>query len=130
LNFLFFLGPETIPDAMFRSKQKNNHSSRRTEDFRWHVSVPQGSKPLKLKSMKTILTVAIVIALLSCSAPREFQAEMVKAELVKIDTVFRYADPPKQLLTWRDDNLVDYVTYAPLNNYFTIGAKMIVLVKR
>jgi len=46
--------------------------------------------------MKTILTVAIGIALFSCSTPREFQAEMVKAELVKIDTVFRYADPPKQ----------------------------------
>jgi hypothetical protein len=80
--------------------------------------------------MKTILTVAIVIALFSCAAPRELQAEMVKAELVKIDTVFRYADAPKQLLTWRDDNRIDYVTYAPLNNYFAIGAKMIVLVKR
>lgn len=80
--------------------------------------------------MKTILLVAIVIALFSCSAPRELQAEMVSAELVKIDTVFRYAATPKQLLTWRDDNHVDYVTYAPLNNSFLLGARMVVLVKR
>lgn len=80
--------------------------------------------------MKTILLVAIVIAFFSCSGPRELQAEMVSAELVKIDTVFRYADTPKQLLTWRDDNHVDYLTYAPLNNGFYVGARMIVLVKR
>ena len=80
--------------------------------------------------MKTILLVAIVIALFSCSAPKELQAEMVNAQLVKIDTVFRYADTPKQLLTWRDDNRIDYVTYVPLNNYFTVGSRMVVLVKR
>lgn len=80
--------------------------------------------------MKTILVLAIIIALFSCSAPRELQAEMVSAELVKIDTVFRYADTPRQLLTWRDDKHIDYVTYAPLNNNFLVGAKMVVLVKR
>jgi hypothetical protein len=79
--------------------------------------------------MKTILLVAIVIALFSCSAPKELQAEMVNAELVKIDTVFRYANDPKQLLTWRD-NRIDYITYAPLNNPFSIGVRMLVLVKR
>ena len=92
--------------------------------FRMHRNL------LKLKYMKTILLVAIVIALFSCSAPRERQAEMVNAELVKIETVFRYANDPKQLLTWRDDNRIDYVTYAPLNNPFSIGARMVVLVKR
>jgi len=80
--------------------------------------------------MKTILLVAIVIAVFSCSAPRELQAEMVNAQLVKIDTVFRYADAPKQLLTWRDNNRVNYVTYAPLNNPFLVGERMVVLVKR
>jgi len=72
----------------------------------------------------------MIIALFTSSSPRELQAEMVSAQLVKIDTVFRYANSPKQLLTWRDDNHVDYLTYAPLNNSFLIGARMIVLVKR
>jgi len=55
--------------------------------------------------MKTILAVATVAALYSCSPPRELQAEMVSAELVKIDTAFRY-NSPRQILTWRDQNRV------------------------
>ena len=79
--------------------------------------------------MKTILAVATIAALYSCWSPRELQAEMVSAELVKIDTAFRYSRP-EQLLTWRDVNDVNYVTYAPLNNIFFVGSKMIVLVKK
>ncbi len=79
--------------------------------------------------MKTILAVATIAALYSCTSPRELQAEMVSAELVKIDTAFRYSSPG-QMLTWRDDNDVNYVTYAPMSNVFFIGSKMIVLVKR
>lgn len=79
--------------------------------------------------MKTILAVATITALFSCSSPRELQAEMVSAELVKIDTAFRYSDP-QQMLTWRDANQVDYITYAPMNNTFLLGSKMIVLVKK
>jgi len=79
--------------------------------------------------MRTILAGATIAALFSCSSPRELQAEMVSAELVKIDTAFRYNDP-KQMLTWRDDNHIDYIIYAPMNNVFLLGSKMVVLVKK
>ena len=79
--------------------------------------------------MKTILAVAVIAALYSCSSPQELQAEMISAQLVKIDTAFRNSSPT-QMLTWRDDHDVNYVTYAPLNNVFLLGSKMIVLVKR
>lgn len=79
--------------------------------------------------MKTILAMAAIAAFYSCSSPRELQAEMVSAELVKIDTAFRYNNP-KQMLTWRDANHVDYVIYAPMNNVFMLGSKMVVLVKK
>jgi hypothetical protein len=84
---------------------------------------------LRRTRLKTILAVATIAALSSCSSPQEFQAEMISAELVKIDTAFRYSSPG-QMLTWRDDHDVNYVTYAPLNNVFLLGSKMIVLVKR
>jgi hypothetical protein len=80
--------------------------------------------------MKTILVIATVIALNSCLGPHELQAEMVSAELIKIDTAFRYTNDPQRMLTWRDDNHIDYVTYAPLKNNFLLGSRMIVLVKR
>jgi hypothetical protein len=57
--------------------------------------------------MKTILAIATVIALYSCLGPHELQAEMVNAELIKIDTAFRYTNDPQQMLTWRDDNHID-----------------------
>ena len=80
--------------------------------------------------MKTILVIAIVLGLYSCFDPHELQAEMVSAELIRIDTAFRYTNDPQQMLTWRDENHIDYVTYAPLRNNFLLGSRMIVLVKR
>ena len=79
---------------------------------------------------KTILAIVTALAVYSCSAPREVQVEMVAAKLIKIDTVFRSTAHPQELLTWRDDNEIDYVTYAALNNGIRLGSKMIVLVKR
>jgi len=79
--------------------------------------------------MKAILAVGAIAALYSCSPSRELQVKMVSAELVKIDTAFRYNNP-KQMLTWRDDNNVDYIIYAPMKNVFLLGSKMMVLVKR
>ena len=83
--------------------------------------------------MKTILVIATFLATVvvsNCSGPRELQAEMVSAELIRIDTAFRYASNPQQMLTWTDDNHVQNITFAPLNNSFLLGSKMIVLVKR
>ena len=80
--------------------------------------------------MKIILVIATAVAFCSCTEPRELQAEMVSAQLIKIDTVFRYANDPRQVLLWRDDNKVDYITYASMNNSFLLGSRMVVLVKR
>jgi hypothetical protein len=87
--------------------------------------------------MKTILVIAtimmmffIVNILNSCTGSQELQAEMVSAQLIKIDTAFRYESNPQQMLTWRDENNIEYITYAPLANSFSLGSKMVVLVKR
>ena len=81
--------------------------------------------------MKTILCMAVIAAAISgCGAQREVQAEMVNAQVIKIDTVFRYTSAPQRILTWRDDYDVEYVTYASLNSTYAIGSRMKVLVKR
>jgi len=84
----------------------------------------------KREYMKTILVIATAVAFCSCAGPRELEAEMVNAQLIRIDTAFRYANDPKQILLWRDDNNVDYITYASMNNSFLLGSRMVVLVKR
>ena len=80
--------------------------------------------------MKTLLALAAIALTYSCAGPRELEAEMIGAQLIKIDTAFRYASDPRQILTWRDDNNIDYVTYAPMSNSYLVGSKMIILVKR
>lgn len=80
--------------------------------------------------MKTFLISAALVALYSCAARKEVQVQMVNARLVKIDTVFRFDKNPQKQLTWRDDFDIDYVTYASLATSYSVGTKMMVLIRR
>ena len=76
------------------------------------------------------IAVGIVAVLLcSCYQERQIQVDMVGAELVKIDTVYRYTGS-EQLLIWKCANNVEYVSYAPINRLFILGSRMVVMVRR
>lgn len=81
--------------------------------------------------MKTALLLIISSGFLfACRQEKEIQMSFMDVQLVKIDTVQRYQDNPQQLLTWRSEDKVDYVTYEPISAYYPIGARMKVMVKR
>lgn len=81
--------------------------------------------------MKTILAAVILFICYSCTSQRDIQqAEIVNAQLIKIDTVYRYSSSMQRQLTWRDEYDMEYVTYASLNSSYKLGSKMAVLVKR
>ena len=80
--------------------------------------------------MKTILISAALVALCSCAARKEVQVQMVNARLIKVDTVYRFNTDPQKQLTWRDENDIEYVTFASLAASYSIGSKMMVLVRR
>lgn len=83
--------------------------------------------------MKTfIAALAIAMVTLSgCYSSREIQVEIVSAQLVRIDTIYRYApDEQRQQLTWRDDQNTEYVSFVPLASTYLVGTKMAVLRKR
>lgn len=82
--------------------------------------------------MKTfILLLLISAAIAGCYSPREIQVDIVSAKLIRIDTVFRYTnDKSQQLLTWRDTENIEYVSYVPLQANYTLGTRMAVLRKR
>ena len=80
--------------------------------------------------MKTILVSAALVALCSCAARKEVQVQMVNARLIKVDTVYRFNTDPQKQLTWRDENEIEYITYAALGTPYTLGSKMMVLVRR
>jgi hypothetical protein len=81
--------------------------------------------------MKLILAILITVTVfMSCSVNREIQAEIVNAELVKIDTIYRYPNVREQLLTWKSQKNVEYISYASIFNVYTVGARMAVLITK
>ena len=82
--------------------------------------------------MKTTLVAVALLALIGCTNSfREIQqADMVKAQVVKIDTIWRYPERVKQL-TWKDTDEIKYITYVSIyNELYAIGSSMYVMRKR
>lgn len=76
--------------------------------------------------MKTLLACIPVVILAGCFS-KEIQVEMISAELIKIDTVNRYSNIQRQLLTWRDSYNMEYVSYVPMNETYILGTRMSML---
>lgn len=80
-----------------------------------------------------MLAGVIMLGLAGCYTQRDLEAEMVRAELIRIDTVQRYlhniATPQKQL-TWRDSDNLQFITYVPMHMYFAVGTSMTMLKTR
>ena len=77
--------------------------------------------------MKTILAAMACMAIASCTSTRDLQVEMITAQLVKIDTISREPQFQKQLLTWRSQDNIEYISYASMNSVYSIGAIMTLL---
>ena len=87
--------------------------------------------------MKIILVMVTAVALGSCYSSKKEQVEMVNAQLIKIDTIFRYqslrnqyAWQEEQQLTWMDNYNKEYVSFASINQMYTIGTRMTMLRSR
>ena len=80
--------------------------------------------------MKKILLGLTPAVLCCCSTGKEVQMSMIDVELVKIDTVQRYPANPQKVLTWHGFDNVDYVTFAPITNFYKLGSKMKVMVRK
>lgn len=79
--------------------------------------------------MKTILALTLLAVTAGCYTAREIEVEMVQAELVKIDTINRSTDS-KKMLTWRDQDNIDYVSYAGMYENYTLGLRLLVMRRR
>jgi hypothetical protein len=81
--------------------------------------------------MKTILLFAAIAATAGCANLHQTQqVDIVEARVVKIDTIFRYAQNVKQL-TWKDSDDIEYVSYAFMQDkIFEVGTSVFVMRKR
>lgn len=82
--------------------------------------------------MKTSLVALAMLAAIGCTNSfREIQqADMVKAQVVKIDTIWRHPERVKQL-TWKDSDDIRYITYVSIyNEMYSLGSSMYVMRRR
>ena len=79
--------------------------------------------------MKTCALAVVAFTMSSCYVHRDIQADILGAELVRIDTVYRYTGN-EQMLVWKCSNDVHYVSYEPLSRSYQVGSRIVVLVRR
>lgn len=79
--------------------------------------------------MKTVLSVFLAAIVLCSCYSNKAQVQMTHAELVKIDTIYRY-DHRQQVLTWRSEDKTEYKSYAALGPVFTLGSRVAVFVQK
>jgi len=80
--------------------------------------------------MKKIFPFFLFATIIGCNAGKEVQMSMADVQLVKIDTVKRYPYSSEKLLTWQDNNRVNYVTFVPVEAYYALGTRMRVMMRR
>ena len=79
--------------------------------------------------MKIVLA-AVFLAAIGCRSSREINVELVSAQLIRIDTIYRYSGEPKQLLRWRDVDNIEYVSIVAMNKKYPLGLTLNVLRQR
>jgi hypothetical protein len=80
--------------------------------------------------MKILVLMLSGTLLYACTTEKEVQVDVIDVKLIKIETVQRYPNVRKKLLTWRDTNNIDYVTYEPVTVNYPLGTYMKVMVRR
>lgn len=79
--------------------------------------------------MKTILAV-LVLVMLGCRSAREINVELISAQLIKIDTIYRDSNNPKQQLIWKDGNDIEYIAIVAMNKNYPLGLTISMLRQR
>ena len=77
-----------------------------------------------MKRMIFVIVAAVSVA--SCWVQKEVEVEVTRAELIRIDTVYRYPGSMKQL-TWKDDRKRQFTSFTTMDNNNTLGEKMTML---
>jgi hypothetical protein len=82
-----------------------------------------------MKTVRKIIPLVIVLAVAACNTGKEIQADMVSAELIKVDTVYRHPRQEIQL-TFRCQNKLELVSFAPMYSHYQVGTRYQVLLTK
>ena len=77
--------------------------------------------------MKAILIFLTIWAITGCGGLKEIQVDMVRARIIKLDTVYRYPEYVKQV-TWKDQDNLQYVSFINIHDQtYAVGSTMLLL---
>jgi hypothetical protein len=93
------------------------------------LASPYNIKQGKTKPMRTVLSIAALAMLSACFSSREVQVEMKSAELIRIDTIYRF-DRQEQLLTWKSPDNMYFTSYVAMGPRFIVGSRVTVFVQK
>ncbi len=78
--------------------------------------------------MKTLFVVAIAsIVAVGCMSVKEVQVEMIQAQLIKIDTIFRQPNLSRQQLTWKGADNIEYISFVSMDQVYPLGVSLLVM---
>lgn len=80
--------------------------------------------------MKTFLVAIVLMATASCTSVKEIQVEMIQAQLIKIDTVYRQPHQYQQQLTWKGKDNIEYVSFVAMDQVYPLGVSLFVMKTR
>jgi hypothetical protein len=81
------------------------------------------------KLMGTVLPIVLTGCLSGCRSDKDIQAEFVNAQIIKIDTLFRY-ETNKMQLTFQCQNNIRFVSFVPMNTRYKLGSTYQVLLTK
>jgi hypothetical protein len=79
--------------------------------------------------MKKVMILIVAGGCVGCSVHKDLEVVFTNAELVKIDTLYRYPDRIKQL-TWKDENNTEFISMVKMQDQYNVGLRMRVLRQR
>jgi len=79
--------------------------------------------------MKAVLLLVVVVMAMSCSGSKEAEVELGNAELIRIDTIYRYSGSLKQL-TWKDEKNTRFISVVSMYSPYSLGTRMRMLRNR
>lgn len=77
-----------------------------------------------------IIPVCLALAAAGCTSVKEVQVEMIQAQLIKIDTIYRNPNIARQQLTWKGEDNIEYVSFVAMDRVYPLGLSLLVMKTR
>lgn len=80
--------------------------------------------------MKTFLLACLITFSTGCTIQKQVQVRIVDVQLIKMEPVHRSLSIDEMLLTWKDDDNIEYVSFESIKTPMSIGSRMKMMIRK